>query len=51
MLAYDKLVFATGSSPFVPPLPGKDREGCFVYRTIEDLEAMLAWGGKSDAGW
>ncbi|WFR77984.1 nitrite reductase large subunit NirB [Janthinobacterium rivuli] len=50
VLAYDKLVFATGSTPFVPPLPGKDREGCFVYRTIEDLEAMLAWGAKSTTG-
>ncbi|MCC7642429.1 MULTISPECIES: nitrite reductase large subunit NirB [unclassified Janthinobacterium] len=50
VLAYDKLVFATGSTPFVPPLPGKERDGCFVYRTIEDLEAMLAWGGKSKTG-
>jgi nitrite reductase (NADH) large subunit len=37
---YDKLVLATGSYPFVPPLPGRDREHCFVYRTIEDLEAI-----------
>ena len=34
---YDKLVFATGSNPFVPPVPGHDRRYCFVYRTIEDL--------------
>ena len=40
VLAYDKLVLATGSSPFVPPVPGHDRVDCFVYRTIEDLEAM-----------
>jgi len=39
-LPYDKLVLATGSYPFVPPLPGKDRPDCFVYRTIEDLEAI-----------
>jgi nitrite reductase (NADH) large subunit len=39
-VAYDNLVLATGSYPFVPPLPGKDRPGCFVYRTIEDLEAI-----------
>ena len=51
ILPYDKLVLATGSTPFVPPLPGKDRDGCFVYRTIEDLEAMLAWGGKSRPAW
>ncbi|WP_030249330.1 nitrite reductase large subunit NirB [Streptomyces violens] len=34
---YDQLVLATGSYPFVPPVPGKDSAGCFVYRTIEDL--------------
>ncbi|HEY5807853.1 MAG TPA: nitrite reductase large subunit NirB [Povalibacter sp.] len=39
-IAYDKLVLATGSYPFVPPLPGRDRPNCFVYRTIEDLEAI-----------
>jgi len=39
-VAYDNLVLATGSYPFVPPLPGKDRPGCYVYRTIEDLEAI-----------
>eukprot|EP00804_Cyclotella_cryptica_P014549 CCRYP_004855-RA/>CCRYP_004855-RA protein AED:0.29 eAED:0.29 QI:313/1/1/1/1/1/3/0/490 len=42
-LAYDVLVFATGSYPFVPPIPGKQRPGVFVYRTIEDLESMLAY--------
>jgi len=39
---YDKLVLATGSFPFVPPVPGHDRAQCLVYRTIEDLEAMQA---------
>jgi nitrite reductase (NADH) large subunit len=39
---YDRLVIATGSYPFVPPIPGNDREGCFVYRTLEDLDAMRA---------
>jgi nitrite reductase (NADH) large subunit len=29
-------------SPFVPPLPGRDLQGCFAYRTIEDLEAIRA---------
>lgn len=42
--AYDYLVLATGSSPFVPPIQGIEKEGVFVYRTIEDLEAMLAYG-------
>jgi nitrite reductase (NADH) large subunit len=50
VLAYDKLVFATGSYPFVPPLPGRDRKDCFVYRTIEDLEAMLECGRRSNTG-
>eukprot|EP00814_Leptocylindrus_danicus_P018824 CAMPEP_0116035860 /NCGR_PEP_ID=MMETSP0321-20121206/20690_1 /TAXON_ID=163516 /ORGANISM="Leptocylindrus danicus var. danicus, Strain B650" /LENGTH=1115 /DNA_ID=CAMNT_0003512915 /DNA_START=103 /DNA_END=3450 /DNA_ORIENTATION=+ len=40
---YDVAVMATGSYPFVPPIPGRNRPGVFVYRTIEDLEAMLAY--------
>ncbi|KAA0009964.1 nitrite reductase large subunit [Billgrantia pellis] len=40
--AYDRLVLATGSYPFVPPIPGNDREGCLVYRTLEDLDAIRA---------
>ncbi|MEU8636863.1 nitrite reductase large subunit NirB [Amycolatopsis sp. NPDC048633] len=40
--AYDALVLATGSRPFVPPVPGHDLPGCFVYRTIEDLDAIRA---------
>jgi nitrite reductase (NADH) large subunit len=50
MLGYDKLVIATGSYPFVPPVPGKDRADCFVYRTIEDLEAMRECGARSRSG-
>ena len=50
VLSYDKLVLATGSYPFVPPIPGKDRADCFVYRTIEDLEAMLECGSRSKSG-
>jgi len=49
-VAYDKLVLATGSYPFVPPIPGSDREGCFVYRTIEDLEAITAKAQASRKG-
>src|SRR5690606_18281962 len=37
---YDQLVFATGSSAFVPPIAGTDQPGVFVYRTIEDLDAI-----------
>ncbi len=42
---YDFVVLATGSAPFVPPLPGIDKQGVFVYRTIEDLERIIAYGG------
>ena len=40
---YDYLVLATGSSAFVPPLAGVTRPGVFVYRTIDDLEAITAY--------
>ncbi|MCW2816030.1 MAG: assimilatory nitrite reductase large subunit precursor [Nocardioides sp.] len=40
VLSYDELVLATGAAPFVPPVPGHDLPGAFVYRTIEDLEAI-----------
>ncbi|MGZ8191087.1 MAG: nitrite reductase large subunit NirB [Methylococcaceae bacterium] len=47
---YDKLVLATGSYPFVPPVPGHDRPQCLVYRTIEDLEAMAAAAKTGNVG-
>jgi nitrite reductase (NADH) large subunit len=43
---YDKLVFATGSSAFVPPIKGFERDGVFVYRTIEDLEMIMDYAPK-----
>ncbi|NYI05349.1 nitrite reductase large subunit NirB [Allostreptomyces psammosilenae] len=49
-LGYDALVLATGSYPFVPPLPGHDAEGCFVYRTLEDLDAIRAAAQAAAAG-
>jgi nitrite reductase (NADH) large subunit len=47
---YDILILATGSSAFVPPIPGKDRPGVFVYRTIEDLVAISEAGRNSTRG-
>ena len=47
---YDKLVLATGSFPFVPPIPGKDQPHCLVYRTIEDLEDITASAKESKVG-
>ncbi|MEU5279805.1 nitrite reductase large subunit NirB [Streptomyces asoensis] len=47
---YDILVLATGSYPFVPPVPNKDAEGCFVYRTIEDLLAIEEYASTRTTG-
>ncbi|WP_299527260.1 nitrite reductase large subunit NirB [uncultured Streptomyces sp.] len=47
---YDTLVLATGSFPFVPPVPGKDATGCFVYRTIEDLLAIEEYAKTAKTG-
>src|SRR5689334_13751459 len=46
-IAYDYLVLATGSFPFVPTVPGVDKPGVFVYRTIEDLERIIAHAADS----
>ncbi|MEM9480670.1 MAG: FAD-dependent oxidoreductase [Verrucomicrobiota bacterium] len=47
---YDALVLAMGSRPFVPPIPGIEHPSVFVYRTIEDLEKIIASAkGKSSA--
>ncbi|WP_344977077.1 nitrite reductase large subunit NirB [Compostibacter hankyongensis] len=45
--SYDYLIFATGSSPFVPPIVGSDHFGVFVYRTLEDLELITAYAFKA----
>ena len=46
-IAYDVVVLATGSYPFVPPIPGIDKQGVFVYRTIEDLERIIEHAGQA----
>ncbi|CAM5733375.1 nitrite reductase large subunit NirB [Streptomyces hirsutus] len=50
VVGYDLLVLATGSSPFVPPVPGKDARGCFVYRTLEDLLAIEEYAKNATTG-
>ena len=45
-VAYDKLVFGTGSNPFIIPLPGHDLDGVIPYRDLEDTEAMMQLGDK-----
>ncbi len=39
---YDQLVIATGSAPFIIPVPGKDLPGVVTYRDLEDTNAMIA---------
>jgi nitrite reductase (NADH) large subunit len=47
---YDYLVMATGSGAFVPPIPGVEKDGVFVYRTIEDLDMMQSHAHKATKG-
>jgi len=42
-VSYDRLLLATGSRPFVPPIEGVDKGGVFTYRTIEDALAIKRW--------
>jgi nitrite reductase (NADH) large subunit len=49
-IPYDVLVLATGSYPFVPPIPGCDRAGCHVYRTLDDLEAIRRGAARAHVG-
>ncbi|WP_072811529.1 nitrite reductase large subunit NirB [Rhodococcus zopfii] len=49
-IGYDALVLATGSYPFVPPIPGKDLPGTFVYRTLGDLDGIRAAADAAGPG-
>ena len=44
VLPYDKLVFGTGSNPFMIPLPGHKLEGVIAYRDLEDTQQMMHLG-------
>jgi nitrite reductase (NADH) large subunit len=48
--SYDYLILATGSAAFVPPIPGVEKQGVFIYRTIDDLELMSAYAKKAKTG-
>lgn len=47
---YDELVLATGSFPFVPPIEGREHAHCFVYRTLDDLDAIRASAQEGKSG-
>jgi len=44
-LAYDALLVATGARAALPPVPGTDRKGVFVLRTLDDADDLVAWLG------
>lgn len=46
-LAWDELVFATGSIPFVPPIPGGDAPHVFTFRRLEDTRAIAQIPGPA----
>ena len=48
-VTYDKLLVATGSSPFNPPLEGSDIEGIFELRTLDDAKALAEYAPKVKA--
>ena len=45
--SYDRLLIATGSDPFIIPVPGKDLPGVIAFRDMDDVDTMLA---AADAG-
>jgi len=49
-ISYDKLVLATGSFPFVPPVPGREQPHIQVYRTLADLDAIAVSAKNSKVG-
>ena len=47
--SYDTLLIATGSTPFIIPLPGHDLDGVLTYRDLDDTQAMIDASAKSGA--
>lgn len=50
VVAYDYLILATGSGAFVPPIAGVEKDGVFVYRTIEDLDLIQSYARRARKG-
>jgi nitrite reductase (NADH) large subunit len=50
VIKYDYLVLATGSSPFVPNIEGVEKNGVFVYRTLEDLDQIRDYAVNAKVG-
>ena len=48
---YDRLLLATGSNPFILPVPGQDLAGVMTYRDIDDTNAMIEAAATSSAPW
>ncbi|KIX14189.1 NAD(P)/FAD-dependent oxidoreductase [Dethiosulfatarculus sandiegensis] len=48
-LPYDELLLATGAHPFIPPVPGADKENVFSLRTVEDARKIAKAAGETDA--
>lgn len=46
LYGFDKLLIATGSAPFIPPMKGVDKKGVFTFRNLEDTEAMIRWASR-----
>ena len=44
---YDKLLIATGSAPFVPPIEGVDKDGVYCFRNMDDTKALLEQIGRA----
>ncbi|MFD1885832.1 FAD-dependent oxidoreductase [Paenibacillus wenxiniae] len=45
-VGYDVLIVATGSVPYIPPLPGSDKKGVIAFRTLDDCEQMTAYAER-----
>lgn len=50
IVPYDKLILATGSKAYVPPITGADGKDCYVYRTIADLDEIASCAKRSKTG-